>query len=109
MEYFIASLPSIPCPSAPAQPRQHLYSEGKFAEILAPGRGLSKDEAGNFAASQEKSDVVHDLLSYLSERMLEMNEEKQKATVAGIGGAGTFDGSLSVRPDCRAPGMSENA
>ncbi|MCX6679646.1 MAG: hypothetical protein NTX42_04670 [Methanothrix sp.] len=25
-----------------------------------PGKGLPKDEAGNFIASQERSDVVHD-------------------------------------------------
>jgi len=41
-----------------------------------PGKGLTKDEAGNFVASQERSDVVHDLLAFLAERMLEMDEEK---------------------------------
>jgi hypothetical protein len=29
--------------------------------------------AGNFIAEQEQSDVVHDLLAFLAERMLEMN------------------------------------
>jgi len=34
---------------------------------------LPKDAAGNFIASQERSDVVHDLLAFLAERMQEMN------------------------------------
>ena len=38
---------------------------------------LPKDEAGNFIAEQEKSDVVHDLLAFLAEKMLEMNKQKQ--------------------------------
>jgi hypothetical protein len=32
LEYFIASLPPPACPSAPAQARQQLYAEGKFAK-----------------------------------------------------------------------------
>ncbi len=46
--------------AATAQARQQLYADGKHAEIGPPGKGLPKDEAGNFIASQEKSDVVHD-------------------------------------------------
>jgi hypothetical protein len=42
-----------------------------------PGKGLPKDEAGNFIANQEKSDVVHDLLAHLAEKMLEMNKQTQ--------------------------------
>jgi len=58
---------------------KQLYDEGKFAEILAAVAAcLAKDEAENFIADQEKSDVVHDLRAFLAERMLEMN--KQKAT-----------------------------
>jgi len=38
---------------------------------------LPKDKAGNFIASQEKSDVLHDLLAYLAEKMLVMNKQKQ--------------------------------
>ncbi len=38
---------------------------------------LPKDEAGNFIAELERSDVVHDLLAFLAERMLEMNKQKQ--------------------------------
>jgi len=58
---------------------QQLYVEDKFAEILAQVEAcLPKDAAGNFIAEQERSDVVHDLLAFLAERMLEMNKEKQK-------------------------------
>jgi hypothetical protein len=39
---------------------------------------LPKDSAGNFLAEQERSDVVHDLLAFLAERMLEMNKQKQQ-------------------------------
>ena len=58
---------------------QQLYSEGKHDEILAAVESLlPKDEASNFIVEQEKSDVVHDLLAFLAERMLEMNKQKQK-------------------------------
>lgn len=49
------------------------------------GACLPKDEAGNFIAEQEKSDVVHDLLAFLAERMLEMNKEKQKEIKGFLG------------------------
>ena len=59
--------------AAPARVRQQLYAESKFTEILAQVDAcLPKDEAGNFIAEQERSDVVHDLLAFLAERMLEM-------------------------------------
>ena len=61
-------------PRARARPPrscQQLYAEGKHAEILAQVEAcLPKDEAGNFIASQERSDVVHDLLAFRAERML---------------------------------------
>lgn len=58
---------------------QQLYSEGKHNEILAGVEAcLPKNEAGNFITEEEKSDVVHDLLAFLAEKMLEMNKEKQK-------------------------------
>jgi hypothetical protein len=40
---------------------------------------LPKDETGNFIADQEKSDVVHDLLAFLAERM----QMESKNTVKG--------------------------
>jgi len=39
---------------------------------------LPKDEAGEFDAEGERSDVVHDLLSHLAEEMIRMNKEKQE-------------------------------
>jgi len=63
-----------------------LYAEGKHAEILAQVDAcLPKDGEGNFIADQEKSDVVHDLLAFLTERMLEMNKEKQKEIKGFLG------------------------
>ncbi len=56
-----------------------LYADGKHAEILAAVEAcLPKDGEGNFIAEQERSDVVHDLLAHLAEKMLEMNKQKQK-------------------------------
>ena len=58
---------------------QQLYAEDKHAEILARADAcLPKDAAGNFIAEQEKSDIVHDLLAFLAEGMLEMNKQKQQ-------------------------------
>ena len=39
---------------------------------------LPQDEAGGFIAGRKRSDVVHNLLAFLAERMLEMNKEKQQ-------------------------------
>jgi hypothetical protein len=48
---------------------------------------LPKDASGNSIAEKEKSDVVHDFLAHLAERMLEMNKQKlarrSKASWAG--------------------------
>ena len=77
--------------SAPERARlgaelQQLYAEGNHAEILAQVEAcLPKDEAGNFIAEQEKSDVVHDLLAFLAERMLEMNKQKQQEIKGFLG------------------------
>ncbi len=58
---------------------QELYRAGKFDEILPiVDDCLHKDAQGNFIPDQERSDVVHDLLAFLAERMLEMNKEKQQ-------------------------------
>jgi len=54
------------------------YQAGKFEEILINVEAyLPKDAEGNFITAQEKSDVVHDLLAFLAEQMLEMNKLKQ--------------------------------
>ena len=65
---------------------QQLYAEGKHADILAQVDAcLPKDGAGNFIAEQERSDVVHDLLAFLAERMLEMNKQKQQEIKGFLG------------------------
>ncbi len=65
---------------------QQLYAQGESAEILAlVDACLPKDGEGNFIADQEKSDVVHDLLAFLAERMLEMNKQKQQEIKGFLG------------------------
>ena len=57
---------------------KQLYQASKFDDILADVEAcLPKDAQGNFISEQEKSDVVHDLLAFLAEQMLEMNKQKQ--------------------------------
>ncbi|OPY48940.1 MAG: hypothetical protein A4E49_03311 [Methanosaeta sp. PtaU1.Bin112] len=58
---------------------EQLYAGGKLAEILAAVEAcLPKDAQGNFVADREKSDVVHDLLAFLAERMQKKNKQKQQ-------------------------------
>ncbi|MCK4416731.1 MAG: N-6 DNA methylase [Candidatus Latescibacteria bacterium] len=72
----------------PKEERQRLLEKlktdvevGRFEEVLAMlEECLPKDEKGNFITEREKSDVVHDLLAFLAERMIEMNKEKQELT-----------------------------
>ncbi len=54
---------------------------------------LPKDVAGNFIASQEKSDVVHVLLAFLAERMLEMNKQKQTEIKGFLGWLESYVGA----------------
>jgi len=65
---------------------RELYGAVKFEDILARVEAcLPKDAAGNFIPEQEKSDVVHDLLAFLAERMLEMNKQKQQEIKGFLG------------------------
>ncbi len=67
---------------------QQLYLDGKFSELLAQVNAcLPKDAAGTFIAEKEKSDVVHDFLAHLAERVLEMNKQKL-ARRSGVSWAG---------------------
>ena len=51
----------------------------KFDKVLEIVENcLPKSRKGNFIAEKEKSDVVHDLLAFLAERMIEMNKENQR-------------------------------
>ena len=80
---------------------QQLYADGKFAELLAQVDAcLPKDEAGSFIADQEKSDVVHDLLAFLAERMLEMNKQKQQE-IRGF--LGWLEGYVGAKVDDLTP------
>jgi len=55
------------------------YNADKFDKIIQlVGECLPKDTEGNFITDEEKSDVVHDLLAFLAERMIEMNKEKNE-------------------------------
>ncbi len=57
---------------------KELYAQSNFSEILSCVESyLPKDEEGNFITAEEKSDIVHDFLAFLAERMIEMNKEKQ--------------------------------
>jgi hypothetical protein len=75
---------------------QQLYANDKHAEILAQVEAcLPKDTTGNFIAEQEQSDVVHDLLAFLAERMLEMNKQKQQEIKGFLGWLEGEVGSVS--------------
>jgi hypothetical protein len=95
------SIPPRPRLSAPAQARQRLYAEGKFTEIgPLVDACLPKDGEGNFIADQEKSDVVHDILAFLAERMLEMNKQKQQQIKGFLG---WLEGYLSAKVEDLTP------
>jgi len=81
---YLKAIP--PRPSALAQARQQHYADGKHAEILADIEAcLPKDEAGNFIADREKSDVVHDLLAFLAEIKQKKNKQKQQEIKGFLG------------------------
>ncbi len=71
---------------------------------------LPKDEAGNFIASQEKSDVVHDLLAFLAERMLEMNKQKQQEIKGFLGWLESYLGAKveDLTPKTKLQGYYEH-
>jgi hypothetical protein len=53
------------------------YNANEFDKIIQlVEECLPKDAEGNFVTEKEKSDVVHDLLAFLAERMIEMNKDK---------------------------------
>ncbi|MCK9565513.1 MAG: hypothetical protein M0Q43_05630 [Methanothrix sp.] len=64
-------------PRARARPPAALRRGQIHGNHRPPGKGLPKDGKSNSIASQERSDVVHDLLAFLAEKMLEMNRQKQ--------------------------------
>ncbi len=52
--------------------------------------------AEQLAAEPERSDVVHDLLAFLAERMIELNKRKQAEVKRFLG---WLEGRLQIRPD----------
>jgi hypothetical protein len=80
---------------------QELYVSGNFDEIISRVEvRLPKDAAGNFISGQEKSNVVHDLLAFLAERMLEANEQKQQE-IKGF--MGWLEGYVGAKMDDLTP------
>jgi len=80
---------------------QELYVAGKFDEILSGVDAcLPNDASGNFIPDQEKSDVVHDLLAFLAERMLEMNKQKHQEIKGFLG---WLEGYVGVKVDDLTP------
>jgi len=83
---FISKLP-IRCISftTPEDERRRLAEElkglcaaGQFEKVIeVVGDCLPKNDAGEFVAEGERSDVVHDILAHLAEEMIRMNKEKQ--------------------------------
>ena len=72
---------------------KQLYHAYKFGDIMANVEAcLPKDAQGNFIS--EKSDVVHDLLGFLAEQMLEMNKQKQ-AEIKGF--LGWLEGEVGAK------------
>jgi hypothetical protein len=68
---------------------QQLYKTGQTEEVMAFTKA-------RLAAQPEQADVIHDLLAYLAEQMIEMNKEKQNVATAfwldveGVTDAATF-------------------
>jgi hypothetical protein len=63
-----------------------LNQAGKFDEILSSVEAcLPKDPERNFITAQEKSGVVHDLLAFLAEQMLEMKKQKHQEIKGFLG------------------------
>lgn len=80
---------------------KQLYKASKFKEILASvDVCLPKDAQGNFVTTQEKSDVIHDLLAFLAGQMLEMNKQKQ-AEIKGF--LGWLEGEVRAKVEDLTP------
>ena len=57
---------------------KELYAAQKFDTLLERINDLlPKDEEGQLPSEGEKSDVIHDLLAFLAETMMELNRQKQ--------------------------------
>lgn len=88
-EYYIGKLPICQISfSTTASKRKRLTDKlkslavsGRFNDVLAGvDEYLPKDKNGELIKGKEKSDAVHDLLSFLAEQMTEMNKRKYELT-----------------------------
>jgi predicted methyltransferase len=65
---------------------KEMYGQGRFEDILLRLETyLPKDCDGAVHTELERSDVVHDLLAFLAEQMIEMNKEKQREIKGFLG------------------------
>ena len=108
-EFILGGFPSVRISFSTPEPERarlvaelkQLYQASKFDEILASVEScLPKDAQGNFISEQEKSDVVHDLLAFLAEQMLEMNKQKQ-AEIKGF--LGWLEGEVGAKVEDLTP------
>jgi len=73
---------------------KELCAAGQFEKVLEVIDGcLPKDDAGDFVAEGERSDVVHDLLAHLAEEMIRMNREKQEEILGFLAWLEEFGGA----------------
>lgn len=58
-----------------------LYRRGNTSKVLElANECLPRNKDGTFITGKEKSDVVHDILAYLANQMIEMNKQKLEET-----------------------------
>jgi len=73
------------------------YTDSRLAELLAlVDECLPIDKQGNFVTEKGKSDVVHDILAYLAEQMIELNKKKEKEAKGFIE---WLESQLKTKPD----------
>lgn len=71
--------------TTPTTRRETLVAQGRSSINLGNQRGLLDFVEGRLSASPEEADVVHDLLAFLAERMIELNQRKQVETKRFLG------------------------
>ena len=88
-QYYIGKLPICRISfSTPVPERKRLTDKlrslavsGRYNDVLAGvGEYLPTDKKGELIKGKERSDAVHDLLSFLAEQMTQMNKRKHELT-----------------------------
>lgn len=64
--------------TTPSAKRRHLFLEAEKFVISRDDTKLLEFVSSRFNGHLKESDVVHDLLAYLAQRMLELNKQKQR-------------------------------